>query len=140
MSNNLFRILASTFSNLFKLNKKITNSDIAINITSLFLVSGGHALYAYTTNNKENIKITNKYNMVIHGSTQFMIVDDKGHHFNVNNSLWYWKWDSIEDWEKINKGDILQVKYYGIRSPVFGLFPNIVSSLKYNIENNIENN
>jgi hypothetical protein len=57
-----------------------------------------------------------------------MIVDNKGRHFNVNNSLWYWKWDSIEDWEKIEKDKQLLVKYYGWRSPIFGLFPNIVLS------------
>jgi len=129
MSNNFFRIFSSFSSGFLKANKSLSNIDIATNIASLFIVGGVHALYAYSTNNKEDdVKITNKYKMVNYGSTQFMIVDDKGRHFNVNNSLWYWKWDSIEDWEKINKGDNLKVKYYGFRSPFLGLFPNIVSS------------
>ena len=80
------------------------------------------------------IKVNKKYKIVIYGTTQFMIIDEKGRHFNVNNSLWYWKWDSIEDWGKINNGDNLKVKYYGIRSPFIGLFPNIVMN-----SNNISN-
>jgi len=60
------------------------------------------------------------------GFTEFMIIDNSGKHYNVNNSFWYWKWNSIEDWHKINKGDVLNVKYYGYRIPLFGIFPNIV--------------
>ena len=62
-----------------------------------------------------------------------MNVDSDGRHFNVNNSLWYWKWDSIEDWNKIKnkiKNDSqITIKYYGIRIPFFGLFPNIIKSV-----------
>ena len=57
-----------------------------------------------------------------------MIVDNKGRHFNINNSLWYWKWDSLEDWSSIKNGDKISVRYYGWRVPIFGLFPNIVKS------------
>ena len=92
----------------------------------LGLFASGHALYAYGTNTTEDITVIDKYTTVIHGSTQFMIIDDMGRHFNVNNSTWYWKWDSIEDWAKIKKGNHLTAKYYGIRLPLLGLFPNIV--------------
>jgi hypothetical protein len=130
MSNNFLRILSTLSSGFLKANKSVSNIDIVVHIASLFIVGGVHATYAYSTNNNEDVKVTNKYKMVSYGSTQFMIVDDKGRHFNVNNSLWYWKWDSIEDWEKINKGNSLKVKYYGFRSPFLGLFPNIVRSYK----------
>ena len=64
--------------------------------------------------------------MNINGFTEFMIIDDKGRHFNVNNSLWYWKWNSIEEWHKIDSNKELLIQYYGWRWPTFGLFPNIV--------------
>lgn len=102
--------------------------DVEYSVLTLGLLGGVHALYAYSTNNKEEIKVSNKYQIINKGETQFMIVDDKGRHFVINNSLWYWKWDSIEDWEKIKNGDTLKVKYYGFRSPLLGLFPNIISS------------
>ena len=57
-----------------------------------------------------------------------MVIDNKGRHFNVNNSMWYWKWDSIEDWHKIKNNNKINVKYYGLRIPVLGIFPNIVQS------------
>ena len=98
------------------------------NIKILCVIGGVHAAYAYSTSNTDDVIVTNKYKMVIHGSTKYMIYDEKGRHYAVNNSLWYWKWDSVEDWSSLKKGDNVKVKYYGIRSPVFGLFPNIVTS------------
>ena len=57
-----------------------------------------------------------------------MIVDSKGKHYNINNSLWLLKFDSIEDWDKIETDKPIIVKYYGLRFPLFGLFPNIIMS------------
>ena len=51
-----------------------------------------------------------------------------GKHYNVNNSLWYWKWDSIEDWHNLETNKPLTIKYYGYRVPLIGVFPNIVIS------------
>ena len=89
-------------------------------------------MFALATNKKEKIRVTKKYTYVANGYTNFMIVDDKGRHFNVNNSFWYWKWDAIEEWTNIQeqsdeKKDIfIAVSYYGYRIPFLGLFPNIV--------------
>jgi hypothetical protein len=55
-----------------------------------------------------------------------MIIDEKGNHYNVTNSIWYWKWNSIEDWHKIQTNKEFIIKYYGWRIPVLGLFPNVV--------------
>ena len=54
-----------------------------------------------------------------------MIVDETGKHYNVNNSLWYWKWNSIEDWHKLETNKPTTIQYYGYRIPLFGVFPNI---------------
>lgn len=107
--------------------------DISFHSTLLFGAAGIHSLYAYGTSTTEDITIVNKYQMDLHGFTKFMVHDDKGRHYAVNNSYWYWKWDSVEDWAAIKKGDRIQVKYYGIRAPLFGVFPNIVST-KLNID------
>ena len=42
-----------------------------------------------------------------------MVIDSYGNHYNVNNSFWYWKWDSIEDWSSIEANKNLNMKYYG---------------------------
>jgi hypothetical protein len=90
-------------------------------------ILGGHACYAYGTKSTDVIKVSNSYMYTQNGYTQFMIIDKSGKHYNVNNSFWYWKWNSIEDWHKINTADVIHVKYYGLRIPFLGMFPNIVS-------------
>ena len=94
----------------------------------------GHGAFALATNKTEKICVKKKYKYVVNGFTNFMIVDEKGRHFNVNNSFWYWKWDAIEDWTNIQvyntnekEETTLVVSYYGYRIPFLGMFPNVVA-------------
>jgi hypothetical protein len=105
-------------------------SEFSIFIKSILLVTtvSTHFTYAISTNKKEQTTVEKKYTMTRNGFTEFMIIDDKGRHFNVNNSLWYWKWNSIEDWHNIKEGNEIKFGYYGWRVPVLGLFPNIYVS------------
>ncbi len=129
--------MSKSFTKLFIANMKFmlfTNNKyefinnkpkILFNSCLTLIGSGTHLLYVVTSKEYNNIKITDKYQMVRHGFTDFMVIDDQGRHFNVNNSFWFWKWNSIEDWNKIAIGDNISVKYYGWRVPLFGIFPNI---------------
>lgn len=95
-----------------------------IAVASLMVVNNG--IYAYLTIKYEKINIIKKYEITRHGFTDFMIIDNKERHFNVTNSFWYNKWDTIEDWHKIKENDEFYIKYYGWRVPILGFFPNIV--------------
>ena len=133
MSNNILNIIAQllrnlTISRISPSPKKIDKLDYLSNFLGISIVSGVHAGYCLSTQKNEEIKVDKKYKIVINGFSQFMVCDKSGRHFNLNNSLWYWKWDSIEDWSKIKKGDTILIKYYGWRVPSLGIFPNIVSS------------
>jgi hypothetical protein len=86
----------------------------------------GHGIYAFGTAETKFIKLKQKYTFDRNGFTEFMIIDDNGNHYNVNNSVWYWKWDSIEDWHKLETSKEIAIKYYGWRVPLLGLFPNII--------------
>lgn len=97
----------------------------------------GQCAYALGTIDKKLVKIDKKYTFNRNGLTEFMIIDDTGKHYNVNNSLWYWKWDSIEDWHKLEPGKEIVIKYYGWRVPIFGLFPNIIMSKQDNVLDSI---
>jgi len=88
----------------------------------------GHFLYILSSSNKTTLIVKDKYKYVKGGFTNFMIVDLNGVHYNIHNSFWYGKWDSVEDWTNINIGETLNVKYYGFRIPLLGLFPNIVDT------------
>ena len=119
--------------NLFPFFKSVIKTQ-SPNILTLLgtsvVLTYGHGMFALATNKKEKICVTKKYTYVANGYTNFMIVDDKGRHFNVNNSFWYWKWDAIEDWSNINviNNNKIRVSYYGYRIPILGMFPNIVCS------------
>jgi hypothetical protein len=94
--------------------------------TGLFL----HCYYTIITTKYTRIKVDKKYTFVRNGFTEFMIIDQNGKHYNVNNSFWYWKWNSIEDWHKIQtQSNVeLNITRYGWRVPLFGVFPNIIIS------------
>ena len=120
---NIYRNFIKFIENNYKLYKFIPfKIQVGLSVTIL----GGHSLYAYGTKSTNEIYVNNKYMYTQNGFTEFMIIDNSGKHYNVNNSFWYWKWNSIEDWNNINSGDTLNIKYYGYRIPLFGIFPNIV--------------
>jgi len=127
------RSFTKIFSNNLDILLNTKNTKIDMNrLKANFLVSGSiiilHGLYAFTTSDNDKSVIVKKYKMVRNGYTDFMVVDNNGKHFNVNNSLWYWKWDSVEDWNNIKEGQSLKYKYYGWRVPFLGMFPNIYKS------------
>jgi hypothetical protein len=105
----------------------------AISICGAF----GHGVYAFGTSETKFIKIKQKYTFDRNGFTEFMIIDENNKHYNVNNSIWYWKWNSIEDWHNLETSKEISIKYYGWRVPLFGLFPNIVMSQTDNVLDSI---
>jgi hypothetical protein len=124
----IFAYLEYVFEDKATRNINIGEITSKIGATSLLFV--GHGIYAYSTQEKDAITVTKKYKMNRGGYTDFMIIDDKGRHFNVNNSVWYWRWDSIEHWHNIEENKKLFIIYYGWRIPVLSLFPNIIVSNK----------
>ena len=127
------------FNNFINILKNTTNNnslpiDYKINILAIIL--GANFFYATTTKEEVQINIQKKYKFDRNGFTEFMVIDNKGTHYNVNNSFWYGKWDSIEDWHSIELNKQLDITYYGLRVPLFGMFPNIV---KFNNNSNPNN-
>ena len=115
------------------LNNQSLNNQSFNNLKKSLMICFGsvgiclHGSYALFTCKNKIIKVDKKYKFVRNGFTEFMIIDQNGKHYNVNNSFWFWKWNSNEDWHKIQNTEI-NIKYYGWRIPLFGVFPNIVMS------------
>ena len=126
-----YNTMPKTFTHLKHiLDACVTDKNIKVELAKGGLISSsvtiiGHFIYSQITNNSSIIKIDKKYKFVRNGFTEFMIIDEYGNHYNVNNSIWYFKWNSIEDWCKLKEGDSVNIKYYGVRFPMFGIFPNI---------------
>jgi len=76
---------------------------------------------------EEDIIIAKKYKYVKNGSTNFMVIDAKGRHFNINNSFWHKRLFVIEDWTNIKPLEHCHINYYSYRVPFLGMFPTIVS-------------
>lgn len=125
MSRSILFTLRFIIDNIGLGNNPLTRK-ITFGLSSF--VTFGHCAYTFGTTENKIINIQNKYQFTSNGFTEFMVVDNTGSHYNVNNSLWYWKWNSIEDWEKIKVDTQISVKYYGWRIPFLGIFPNIVKS------------
>jgi hypothetical protein len=123
------RTFARFFSPFFKtIDSHYPMKDIEVLVTGTIMIGGilGHGAYTLGTTSTKIIRVKHKYQFDRNGLTEFMIIDDNGKHYNVNNSFWYWKWDSIEDWHKLETSKEINIKYYGWRVPLFGIFPNIV--------------
>lgn len=121
MANSIFTRLTE-----FIIDKKVINVDEFLIKVPMVLFP--HSVYTYTTSKTEKIEIKEKYLYTCNGFTRFMIIDKNNKHFCVNNSFWYWKWNSIEDYFHLKKNEIYSVKYYGFRIPLFGIFPKIYCS------------
>jgi len=121
----------------YGLNKLIKNNiPFGVNVALSGIGIAGHGLYSYSSCKRDTIKIQKKYTFIQNSNTQFMIIDQNEKHYNVNNSFWYWKWDSIEDWSTLREDDSINIKYYGYRVPFLGFFPNIICSKDTPSENN----
>lgn len=130
MSTSFTNRLLSFFTIVFdnKLTREVKKGEALLKFGVLTTLLSGHGIYAVSTSNKDQIIVAKKYKITNSGYTNFMIIDDKGNHYNVNNSFWYWKWNTIEDWYKIEENKKIFIKYYGWRVPIFGLFPNVYLS------------
>jgi hypothetical protein len=103
-----------------------SNNPFTLFTTSVTMISSNF-FYATLTREEKEIIVKKKYKFDRSGFTDFMVIDSNGKHYNLNNSLWYWKWNSIEDWHSIKEEQKLQTLTYGLRVPILGMFPNIVS-------------
>jgi hypothetical protein len=114
-----------------------SNNPVFLFTSSVTMISCNLG-YAIFTREEKEIIVKKKYKFDRSGFTEFMIIDSNDKHYNLNNSLWYWKWDSIEDWHSIKEEQKLNTLTYGLRVPILGIFPNIVSS-QYNKNNKNDN-
>jgi hypothetical protein len=119
------------FKNIYEIiNGKIEQLPLKVKLISLGIITTTHFCYSIGTKGEKDIVIHKKYNFTRNGFTEFMVIDENGKHYNVNNSLWYWKWNSIEDWSLLENNTKINIIYYGWRIPILGIFPNIVYSRK----------
>ena len=129
MSSTLLSLIHGVIRALFVTPEKALPPSVLSGRALMILGGTGiHGAYVFSTKKQEKIYVQDTYQRVYYGSTFFMLVDGEGRHFHVGNSLWFWRWDAVEDWHRIQRGYPLTVKRYGWRVPALGWFPTIVKT------------
>ena len=91
--------------------------------SAIFYAEGGYLL---GTTKKADITVAKKYTYVKNGSTKYMLIDDKGRHFNVDNCFFYWNWNTIDHWANLKPLEQRHIIYYSYRVPFLGMYPTII--------------
>jgi hypothetical protein len=86
-------------------------------------------LYIYFTQFEKEIIIDEKFTYSNKGLSQ-SISDKNNIVYVVNNSLFYFHFTSTEVFNSLDIENKYKVKGYGIRVPIFGMFPNIIKADK----------
>jgi len=132
--------MSRSFFSRFKMNNLLSFDDIIFQAPIYGCAIGCNAIYSYGTKKECLIEVDKTYIYTKNGYTDFMMIDKMGKHYNVSNSFWYWKWDSIEEWNNMKENDILNIKYYGFRIPIFGFFPNVFYSKPHSANHRFDYN
>ena len=123
MSKNIFYHFKS-------FDKNFSNIDLSIKQTSyltiFYLGVVGAFGYSVLTAREQEITDDSTYKYTVGGFSQLMLVTNDKTHYSMNNNIFFWKWDNIEDWHNIKYGKKYFITYFGYRIPVLGLFPTIV--------------
>ena len=128
MSSTIFTLFHSVVRALLAPERDLPLPLVSLRALAVVGGAGIHGAYVFSTKKEEKIYVLDTYQRVYCGSTFFMVVDGEGRHFNMGNSLWFWRWDAVEDWHRIQRGYPLTIKRYGWRIPPLGLFPTIVKT------------
>lgn len=100
-----------------------------------------HSAYAYGTVHNEKITVDEQYQLLARNGSLQMIrtkhetinekknkIKIKDVHYAVPPSLWFWQFKSPELWRSLEAGKTYNIKTYGWRVPLLGIFPNIVDA------------
>ena len=100
---------------------------IALLIVALISISpiiaySSKAEIEFTVKSKERIMDGNGGSM----SSKYLIFTDT-EVFENTDSLWYWKWNSSDVYNKIEVGSTYKAEIYGYRIPVLSMYRNILN-------------
>ena len=86
----------------------------------IYVLIGLNISYILLTKKSKKIIIKKKLTIVSYGFTKYIIVDKNNIIYEINNSVWFSKFNSLDDWIKINLNKKYSINYYGLPNSVFG--------------------
>jgi len=111
-----------------KLLKFIIDNPVLWYVLFLLISLIIYSIYLYATAFKKSVTITQK-NLYAQGKyTNNTVVDENGKVYAITNLLPVLHFTAPEVWNSITIGKTYNVKGYGIRIPILGMYPIIVST------------
>lgn len=75
----------------------------------------------------KTITVKKVYDLRERKSNSLMFEDSEGNNYNVSNILFLLHFNHVEEWNKLKVGQKFQIKGYGYRFPILGMFPRVYS-------------
>lgn len=93
----------------------------------LFMVIGLiiSPLIAYNTKQAVSFTVNDKAVTVSDKTSTYLIYTDNGV-FKDEDSLWYWKWNSSDVYNVLERGKSYRADVYGFRVPFLSMYKNII--------------
>lgn len=101
-----------------------------------FLCFTGVGMFGYTVGTQQIniINVQSKLKDDKNGCiTKLIITDNNGKLYKMQNSILYRNFNALENWNKIQIGENVIIKYYGWHIPFLKLLPNIIEIIPGNI-------
>ena len=101
---------------------------IAIPIILLIL----YVPYWYTFNTKQEINcyVKNKERIVTKSGSSKYLIFCKNKVLENTDSLLYWKWNSSDMYNNLDKGKNYKLAVYGLRIPILSMYQNVIKIIK----------
>ena len=94
-------------------------------IGGLIIGSLGLCIYAPFDRDDYTVTVTDKGVKRYNSSDKYLIYTDKGT-FEMTDTLVHWRYDTSDEYAKIEVGKTYAIVTYGLRIPFFSMFENIL--------------
>jgi hypothetical protein len=83
-------------------------------------------LYIFFTRKSKTIVLRQKFTITLWGFTRYILVDSNYDIYELSDSYWFARQDSINDWIKLKINKKYTIYYYGFTSTSLGTKPQII--------------
>ena len=103
--------------------KYLISAIVAIVIIGLVAID---PILSYSTKSVVQFTVNDKAAVINNHDSQYLIYTTAGV-YEDSDSLWYWKWNSSDVYNQLERGSTYTATVYGFRIPFLSLYKNIVT-------------
>ena len=102
-----------------------SNKNIIIFFAIIIIIN---MVYTYGTKFEKKITVKELNNLYIYKSSGNFLSDTNNNTYRISNSIFYLFFTSTEVYENIDPNKTYNIKGFGLRIPILGLYPQIISA------------